>query len=126
VLPAELPVAPPLPPVVAVARADVTPRAPRFGVVPYVLFGVAALASGTAALSFQASEKAYARYKAAPREGKPRYESMTRDWDWATSVALGVAGTAAGAGAGLLIWDYATRDLAVSLDARSITLSGSF
>jgi hypothetical protein len=133
VLPAEPPDAPPRPaePVLTPrARPPVPPQSTErrrtFGSMPYVLLGTAAVAGGSAAVFFQFSENAYARYKAAPPEGKHRQRDITRDWDWATTIALGVAGTAGAAGVGLLVWEQLSPTVSVAPGSASATISGKF
>ena len=86
----------------------------------------AGTAGGTAVVFFRFSENAYGRYKAAPPEGKQRYRDMTRDWDWATTTALGVVGAAGAAGVGLLVWESLSSPVRVTPGAASVTVSGSF
>jgi hypothetical protein len=118
------------------APPAVTPRVPirgkpevrerSFGSAPYILLGTGAVALGSAAVFFGFSENAYDRYKAAPIERKQRYRDMTRDWDWATTVSLGVAGAAGASGLGLLVWQRLSPTVSVSPASARVTISGRF
>jgi hypothetical protein len=125
-LPPELPDSPPGPAAGPPPRRPESGRRRSFGSVPYVMLGTTAAASGAAAVFFSFSERAYGRYKAAPPEGKQRYRDITRDWDWATTAALGVAGAAGATGIGLLVWERLSPTVSVTPASASVSVSGRF
>lgn len=78
----------------------------------YGLIAGAAIAAGVAAASWYVAGETYEEYTRAAEADKPRLETATRRWDWATTLSLGAAAVAGLSGATLLVLSYRPRGTA--------------